>query len=133
MSAPAVKPDTATALPDTIDALVREERDHNQFIDQAFQAGRNLGLDDEAIRSAALSALHRHYNPPHYPASADQRTYEAALAERYRDRLPASTVAALEYILRQPDAQARLRAFLEGRPANELKKIAAFLAARGRK
>jgi hypothetical protein len=131
MSAPATKPDAAKALADTIDALVRQERDRNRFIDRAFQAGRDLGLDDESIRRAALSALHR--NPPHYPAGADQRAYEAALAERYRERLPASTIAALEYILQQPNAQARLRAFIEGRPANELKKIATFVAARGSK
>jgi hypothetical protein len=131
MSALAAKPDAVKALADTIDGLVREERDRNQFIDRVFQAGRNL-LDDEAIRAAALAALHRSYNPPLYPASADQRIYEAALAERYRDRLPGSTVAALEYILRQPNAEPRLRAFLEGRP-NELKNIRAFLAARRRK
>lgn len=133
MSAPATKPDAGKALAAKLDALVREERSRDRFVDRAFAAGHALGLDDEAIRSAALSALHLSYNPPHYPASADSRAYEAALAERYRDRLPASTVAALEYLMRQPDARARLRAFIEGRPANELKKIAAFLASRGRK
>jgi hypothetical protein len=133
MNAPAMKPDAAQALAEKLDALVREERDRNRFIDRAFQAGRNLGLDDEAIRYAALAVLHRHYDPPHYPNNPEQRIYEAGLAERYRDRLPASTVAALEYLMRQPDARARLAAFLEGRPANELKNIDAFLAARGRK
>jgi hypothetical protein len=67
MSAPATKPDAAKALADTIDKLVRQERNRNQFIDRVFQAGRDLGLDDESIRRAALSAFHRHYDPPPLP------------------------------------------------------------------
>jgi hypothetical protein len=57
----------ATALVHAIDTLSLEERDRNQFIDRFFQAGRNLVLADEAIRSAALTALHRHYDPPPLP------------------------------------------------------------------
>jgi hypothetical protein len=49
-----------------------------------------------------------------------QRAYELTLVERFRHRLPASTVDALHYVLQQKDPQ-RLNQFLAGRTAHELR------------
>ena len=49
-----------------------------------------------------------------------QRAYDRAIAERFRHRLPASTVDALLYVIAQKDP-ARLRQFIAGRTAHELR------------
>lgn len=53
-----------------------------------------------------------------------QRAYDRALAERFRQRLPASTVDALHYVIAQKDPQ-RLRQFITGRSTHERKQIRA--------
>jgi hypothetical protein len=125
--------DKRTAFTTALSELIGQQHGRAEFVDLAFATGHRLDLHEEEIRQPVLAALRAHYRPPHYPNSADQRAYEAGLVDRYRDRLPASTAVAIDHILRQPDAQSRLRAFLEGRPANELKNIRVFLTARGRK
>jgi hypothetical protein len=63
-----------------------------------------------------------HLVPRDGPASTAQmqRAHDRTLAERFRHRLPASTVDALYYVLAQKDPQ-RLRQFLAGRTAHELR------------
>ena len=55
-----------------------------------------------------------------------QRAYDRAIAQRFRHRLPASTVDALHYVIAQKDPQ-RLRQFIAGRSTQERKQIRAHL------
>lgn len=113
--------------------LAQLEPIRDVFIIEAFKRGRErYRLDNEAIRPLLLPILHDEYDHPRrplLPGGPDQRAYEEGIRERDKDRLPQSTIDAVDLLLRKDDAK-ELDAFLEGRPKSEVEKILAYIEKR---
>jgi hypothetical protein len=90
----------------------------------AFQA---IQPDRSAAPAHPSNELYRLVTRDGVVSAAElQREYDRALAERFRHRLPASTVDALYCVIAQKDPQ-RLRQFITGRSTHERKLIKAHL------
>jgi hypothetical protein len=87
---------------------------------RAFAPIRIEAIESEAPASPANEPYHLVSRDGVASAAELQRAYDRAIAERFRHRLPASTVDALLYVIPQKEP-ARLRQFIAGRTAHELR------------
>ena len=87
---------------------------------RAFAPIQIQAIESEAPASPANEPYHLVFRDDVASTAELQRAYDRAIAERFRHRLPASTVDALLYVIAQKDP-ARLRQFIAGRTAHELR------------
>jgi hypothetical protein len=111
-----------------IRALAQLETDRSKFILEAYRRGRSdeFRLDDEAVRPIVLPLLHQFFDRAQHAWPEGQHHYEQAIQRRDEDRLPTSTIRALDYLLKQDD-MARLEKFIAGRPQAEIAKICGYV------
>jgi hypothetical protein len=108
--------------------------------DAAEHTGLVTSLGQDAVQAMMANAFQttqpvhdsdaraRPANEPYHLVSRDgvactaqmQRAYDSTLAERFQHHLPASTIEALNFVVRQNDPK-RLRQFLAGRTVHELR------------
>jgi hypothetical protein len=91
---------------------------------RAFAPIRIEAIESEAPASPAKEPYHLVSRDGVASAAELQRAYERGLAEQFRHRLPASTVEALNFVVRQKDPET-LRHFIAGRTPHERKLIRA--------
>ena len=108
--------------------FAREAKSRSVYIEEAFRSGgsHEFPLDEEVIRATILPLLHELFEQPQYGTAEDQIIYEEIICRRNRDRFAASTTTAIDFLLKQNNTE-QLRAFLEGRPQQELASIKAYV------